>query len=74
MGQIFATTRVSPSKQELSIPRKELNGVNLGSKKTIEIASELGIQNKFLHSDKSYLHVLGSEGIRRSQRLRMESG
>ena len=50
---IFSRTRVAPTKQNLSVPRKELNSIVLGVKHLLEIASELAIDVSKLtiHSD-----------------------
>ena len=50
---IFASSRVAPMRQPLSVPRKELNSLVLGCRKVKELAKELSIlpENLTLHSD-----------------------
>ena len=50
---IFSTSRVAPTKQELSVPRKELNSIVLGAKNLIEMSETLciPISNTTIHTD-----------------------
>ena len=51
--RIFATSRIVSPSNEMSVPRKELNGLVLAAKKAVEFREEFHIEptNVFLHSD-----------------------
>ena len=50
---ILAASRVAPSKNPLSVPRRELNGLVLGLEKLLALAKELGMRKEqcTLHTD-----------------------
>ena len=59
---IYSTTRVTPNKGKLSIPRKELNGIVLVCEKLLYISQSLGISITIIyaHTDSlASIHLIG---------------